>query len=253
MKIYHWAIFLGIILAFSCQAKAIVWQSLAPGLEYTTINFNQPYPTSKLHALRIDPSLYQFNSVLAKDIQRKAGLVSSFAEANNVLLAVNGGFFDPDYHSLGLRISQGQTLNPIKPISWWGIFLIRDHQPAIIAPDAYSANDRYDFAIQAGPRLLIKGVASKLVDKATSRSAVCITQHHKVVIMVTEHLSLTISQLAQILRKPTEKGGFNCTDALNLDGGHSSQLYGKIAEQIIRVPNLSPVADVVTVSAIASQ
>lgn len=238
---------LGCIFILSSYAKTLEWQTLAPGIDYTAIHFPELYVTSKLHALRIDPKRYQLNLLTAQDIARKAGLVTKFAQTKNALIVVNGGFFNSDYQSLGLRINRGHIVNPIKSISWWDIFVIEDDQPKIISTANYQQSDKVTFAIQAGPRLLIDGKIPKLKDKADLRSALCITPTNQIIIAVTEHLPLTTTQLANILRKSETKNGLNCKDALNLDGGHSSQLYVNVGTKKINVPNLSPVADVIII------
>lgn len=237
----------GIFFTSISIAETIQWQPLAPGLEYTTINYQQPYPTSKLHAFRIDPSRYQLQSITAVTLQRKAAFVATFAQTQQALLAINGGYFDPDYNSLGLRINQGKIFSALKSISWWGIFLIKNQQPAIIGAKEYLPHKDISFAIQAGPRLLIDGKPTKLTSRVDSRSAICVTQANQIIIAVTEHLPLTTINLANILRTSEKNGGLACRDALNLDGGHSSQLYAKINDKVINIPNLSPVADVVIV------
>lgn len=232
-------------------AKSTQWQNLAKGVDYTVINYEQPYVTSKIHALRIDPKLYTFHIINASHIERKAGLAATFAKISNSLITINGGFFNPDYEPLGLRISGGRVLTPFKSISWWGIFTIKDKQPAIITPSQFEPAKQYEFAIQAGPRLLTDGkIIPKLKDIADSRSALCITYNQQVIIVVTEHLPLTTTALASKIRLPESQGGLACKDALNLDGGHSSQLYANIGDKVINVPNLSPIADVIAVRSI---
>ncbi len=228
-------------------AKPVEWQSLAKGIDYAVISYLQPYSSSKLHALRIDPSLYGLNLMTAQAIQRTAGFAATYAKTSKALIAINGGFFNPDYIPLGLRINEGKILFPVKPISWWGIFTLKNKKPNIITNDEYKADSQIDFAIQAGPRLLIEGKVPQLRETARTRSALCIDHADQIIMVVTEHLPLTPSALAHILRATEIEGGLNCKNALNLDGGHSSQLYAKIAEKTISVPNLSPVADAIIV------
>ena len=236
-----------LLLITTTLAKPIEWQTLAKGIDYTVINYRQPYLTSRLHALRINPTLYRLNVITAQDIQRKAGFASTYAKASKAWIAINGGFFNLDYEPLGLRINEGKILTPVKLISWWGIFTVQNKKPNIMAVNEYKADNQIDFAIQAGPRLLIDGKVPKLKDTANTRSALCINHTDQIIMVVTEHLPLTTTALANILRTTETEGGLNCENALNLDGGHSSQIYAKIAEKIISVPNLSPVADAIVV------
>jgi len=251
--------YLGIVVRFwlnllvclpmvAISAQSTQWQNLAKGIDYAVIAYNQPYITSKIHALKINPSLYSLGIASASQLERRAAHVTTYAKWSNSLIAINGGFFSPDYEPLGLRISSGKLLNPMRQISWWGIFTLKNNQPAIVSNDQYQADNSPEFAIQSGPRLLQKGqVVSNIKELADTRSALCINKTGQIVIIVTEHLPLTPTVLANRIRRTESQGGLSCQDAINLDGGHSSQLYAKIGETIINIPNLSPVADAIIV------
>lgn len=51
------------------------------------------------------------------------------------------------------------------------------------------------------------------------------------------------------MRKPEGEGGMNCVDALNLDGGRSTQLYTQLDKLSLYLPGLSKVSDTVLVIA----
>ena len=76
-----------------------------------------------------------------------------------------------------------------------------------------------------------------------NRSALGIDKHGKVIVVVTENLPISTSDLAHILAAPP----LNCVDALNLDGGSSSQLYAKIDRFKLDVPGFSQVSDAIVV------
>jgi exopolysaccharide biosynthesis protein len=80
-------------------------------------------------------------------------------------------------------------------------------------------------AIQAGPRLLVKGQRTTgLRDKNRSgRSVVCRDRQGRVLLGTTSagFRGLTLQELQQALLSPLVA----CVDALNLDGGGSAQLF----------------------------
>ena len=75
-----------------------------------------------------------------------------------------------------------------------------------------------------------------------------ITQKGDVILVNTEKAALTTTELAKIMRRSNEDGGFDCPNALNLDGGSSSQIYARINDFYLSVPNLSRVTDIITVT-----
>ena len=79
------------------------WQTLAPGLAYKVLPISTLTANGKLHALKIDLSHYQLVNAVAKDLGEKALRVNQFAELNNAVAAINGGFFTKDYEMLVLR------------------------------------------------------------------------------------------------------------------------------------------------------
>lgn len=224
------------------------WDTLADGLQYTSIAPDPTNSNERLQAFRIDLHKYTLQSELAKNIHQTSIFVDQVSNEKNVLIAINGGFFSPELQSLGLRITNFQTVNPIKKISWWGIFMLQNNHASIIPPNAYHASAQTNFAIQAGPRLLIDGTLAKLHGGKAQRSALGITRDGKVIIAVTDNLLLSTEELAKIMVKSETDGGLSCYQALNLDGGSSSQLYAHVNQFNLHVRSLRPVADVVVVT-----
>ncbi len=228
-------------------AQATKWRTLAKGLEYTKI-----YPMSVplygvVHAFRINLRYYNLDLALASDQNKKIALVESLVNANHAIIGINGGFFNPKLKPLGLRIKNGTIRNPIKSISWWGVFYISKNRPHIVSQRAYRPSRHIHFAIQSGPRLIINGRIPSLKAGLDVRSALGITGEGRVVLVATQNLPITTTQLAKLMRKPISKGGLGCIDALNLDGGSSTQLYAKINDFMLYVPGFTPVADAVLV------
>ena len=58
---------------------------------------------------------------------------------------------------------------------------------------------------------------------------------------------LSLQELATMMQRPTEEGGLGCVDALNLDGGHSTQLYANLPGFSLQVMSATRVADAVLV------
>jgi exopolysaccharide biosynthesis protein len=219
------------------------WKVLAKGIAYT-----HRVPSSQwggsIHAFLIDLNDYRLDTM----VSYQGGIFATDAiKSSGAVLAINGGFFTPEYQSIGLRINQRNILSPFKNTSWLGVFMIKNHRPIIIPARAYHPSANIEMAIQAGPRLIVDGYIPKLSGAPADRSAIGITAEGKIVIVVTDHFTLTMTELAQIMKKPLSEDGFECVEALNLDGGSSSQLSVKIDRFHVDIPSLRPVADFILI------
>lgn len=223
------------------------WQTLAPGLSYTQVYPSPGFPFGAVHAFKINLSYYHLQLAFTKNTKQRLILVKDLVTYNNALLGINGGFFNPNIEPLGLRIKDGKQFSSIKHISWWGIFYIKNNRPYIVSQNQYQPNKQVRFAIQSGPRLVVNRKIPSLKGGWSFRSALGITSDGSIIIAITDRLPLTTKTFAEILSTPETKGGLNCIDALNLDGGSSSQLYAQLGTFYLNIPSLVPVSDVVLV------
>lgn len=234
------------ILLFSTPfAIGHSWRELAPGVEYMDLGEHLFTPWSHVHVFRIDLKKNQLGLVMANFLSQPHASVDEFARFSKALIAINGGFFDQNHQALGLRISHQQQHNPLKRISWWGIFYVRDQKPQIASLRGFKYDKQIDFAVQSGPRLLINGKIPTLKPGRDERSALGITQDGHVIILATDNAPLTTTSLAELMKAPP----LNCKNALNLDGGSSSQLSAHIGRFALNVYGLSNVSDAIIVKA----
>ncbi len=233
------------LICSAYQSFAGEWRELAPGVEYQDLNANLLIPWSHIHAFRIDLSKNKLDLIMANDLSLHNASVDAFAHHSNALIAINGGFFDHNYQPLGLRIGSQRQHSPIKNISWWGIFYVKDQKPHLSSLAQYSRDSEVDFAVQSGPRLLVKGKIPSLKTGYAERSALGITRDGRVIILVTNNSPMTTTALAQLLKTPP----LSCEDALNLDGGSSSQLNAHMGLFQINVHGFSNVSDAIVVKA----
>ncbi len=231
------------LLAITTHAFANHWRELAPGIGYRDLHANLLIPWSHIHVFQIDLKKNKLDLVMANDLSLHNASVDIFAHRSNALIAINGGFFDHNYHPLGLRIGNQQQHNPLKRISWWGIFSVKDQKAHITSARQYTRDNAVDFAVQSGPRLLIKGKIPSLKTGYAERTALGITPDGNVIILVTNNAPMTTTDLAQLLKTSP----LNCVDALNLDGGSSSQLSAHMGLFQINVHGFSNVSDAIVV------
>ena len=236
-------------LAFAISIALIIpsfaqdWEKLAPGIEYQDLGSNLLSTWSHIHVFRVNLKINELDLVMANQLAQKQPSMNDFAKSSNALIALNGGFFDRNSNPLGLRMSHQKQHNPLKRISWWGIFYIKDERPYLSSLNQYQQDNAVDFAVQSGPRLLVNGKITSLKPGLAERSALGITSDGQVIILVTEHSPLTTTALAGLM----QSSPLNCKDALNLDGGSSSQLIANIDSFKIDAQSFANVSDAIVV------
>ncbi|WP_454780946.1 phosphodiester glycosidase family protein [Legionella sp. WA2022007384] len=231
-----------IFVPLHCYAEGY-WRTLSPGIEYQDLAGGILSPWAHIYAFRIDLNKNKLALASAKKLSLKNASADQFAEHSKALLSINGGFFDHEFNPLGLRINNKKLINPLKRISWWGIFYIKNNKAYISSLKHFNHDNDIEFAIQSGPRLLIKQKIPSLKPGIADRSALGITGDGRIIILVSTNAAMTTNKLAQLLRSPP----LSCIDAINLDGGSSSQLYAHIGSFLLNVHGFSNVSDAVVV------
>jgi uncharacterized protein YigE (DUF2233 family) len=219
------------------------WHQLNPGIEYQDLAGGILSPWSHIYVFRIDLNKNKFALIKAQNLSLKNASADQFAEHSKALLSINGGFFDHNFSPLGLRINNKKIESPLKRISWWGIFYIKDNKAHISSFNHFKQDNDIDFAVQSGPRLLIKKKIPSLKPGDAERTALGITADGKVIILVSTNAAMSTTKLALLLRSAP----LSCIDAINLDGGSSSQLYAHIGSFLLNVHGFSNVSDAIVV------
>jgi uncharacterized protein YigE (DUF2233 family) len=221
------------------------WRKLAPGIEYQDLDGNFLTPWSHIHAFRIDLKQNELSLVTAKDLARENASVEEYAQYSKALLAINGGFFDNNYKPLGLRIYNKQQKYPMKHISWWGIFYVKNQKAYLVNMSRFNPKSRIDFAIQSGPMLLKNSRIPPLKPGRAERSALGISYDGRVIILITHNIPISTTELAQLMKAAP----LNCENAINLDGGSSSQLRSRVGSFQLAVHGFSNISDAIIVKA----
>lgn len=236
------SILIFIYILTTSQSIANGWTKIAPGIEYQDLDNDSFISLSHIHAFKVSLK----HNTLKIAIANKHAFVDEFANNNEFLIAINGGFFDKEFNSLGLRISNKHQYNPIKKISWWGIFYIHKNQAYIKNIKSFNSDKNIEFAIQSGPRLIIEGKIPSLKPGFAERTALGITKTGEIIVLVTKNSPLTTTSLAKILKNSP----LNCENAINLDGGGSSQLYANLPDFKLNSIGFSEVSDFIIVKPI---
>ncbi|OGP10237.1 MAG: hypothetical protein A2048_01780 [Deltaproteobacteria bacterium GWA2_45_12] len=230
------SLLLFLILSLSQTASAHHWQNVDKGLGYTVI---QPASNDEgklsLHAFKIDLKYFDLKPLFSSSLSTRLPIKQMVLQTR-AKVGANANFFDGTNQPLGLIIDNRKIVNPFKKISWWGIFLIENKIPAIVHAHAFRQNPAITTAIQAGPRLVINGAIPRLKPDLSRHTAFGIQKNNHVILVVSQE-PIEITELARIMAKPEKEGGLGCVNALNLDGGSSSQIYSKIGSFELDIPS----------------
>ena len=215
---------LAVALALPVRAgDELRFERLVQGLERRTIRWVPPGSGQSavvLHAFRVDPKRFRFRVVSAKAAKRDT--VHAMAREADLVLAVNASFFDPQGRPLGLIVDRGRQVQRLREIDWGVFYTNREGSAGIVHRRDFKAPDGLDAAVQSGPRLVVGGKPLDLKPQIARRTAVCVDSSGLVVLLVSEN-GMLLEDLAMLLSRPTGEGGLGCRDALNLDGGASTQ------------------------------
>ena len=147
----------------------------------------------------------------------------------NFLAGVNGGYFDPQYHPIGLRIAEGKMVAPMQRARLLtGVLSASPGKVQILRVGEFSLKQKPEAAVEAGPMLvdLGKGVRGLESRKLARRTFAAATAGDKAALGFCSEV--TLADLSNILATVTVPG-FKIQRALNLDGGSSSAFWFKRA------------------------
>lgn len=147
--------------------------------------------------------------------------------ANECLAGVNGGYFDPNFAPLGLRIIDGKMVQPVvRARLMTGILLSSRENTQILRVGEYSARRKAYSAVQCGPLLVDGAQPVKGLDRTRmARRTFAVVGADRVALGFCSEVSL--GQLSQILSGARLAEDFKVNRALNLDGGSSSAFWFK--------------------------
>jgi len=169
---------------------------------------------------------YRVGVIRAAAHGRERASIRQLAERSGATLAINANFFDKRGKALGLIVTGGSTYQRLHQggRTLTGVFSVGSDGIRIANRSSYSTTYVSE-AVQAGPRLVAEG--SPVPDLSQSgassrRSGLCIDRHGRLIFFAVSSgiFGVTLEKLQKVVMLP----GIDCMDALNLDGGGSSQL-----------------------------
>ncbi|MEZ4753113.1 MAG: phosphodiester glycosidase family protein [Bdellovibrionota bacterium] len=226
---YRILLSLSLIISFyalPANAEKFTWEKIAEDLELGKTEISEGLLRSgKIVMLRTTLTKYRPEVIIARNFDKQTSNVKFLANKSKAVAAINANFFDEQNEPLGLVIHRGQQLNPIHSggRTLTGILKIGRNQLSIVHRNSFRP-ERVVEAIQAGPRLIVDNEpVAKLNKPSNRRAGVCIDAQNRFIIFtfIGNFLGITHEELQAFLLGKS----IQCKDALNLDGGGSTQLY----------------------------
>ncbi len=194
-----------------------------PGLDHRVLSVSVDGSEGRLQVVEVDPRRWDIRVLEASDLGMEVADAGTFGRRTGAKAVINGGFFDENNQPLGLVVIDGKVRNRKHPANW-GIFLMDDDVPKIIHQRDYRPRGE-TYALESGPRLVVDGRITSLKPRKAFRSAIGITGDGRVVLVATENITLNLADFARILARSKSENGVGCMEALNLDGGPSTQIH----------------------------
>ena len=164
------------------------------------------------------------------------------------LAGVNGGYFDPADAPVGLLVSDGRVIAPLRKARLLsGVLTATDTRVEIVRLARFSMSNKIKEAVQCGPLLVERaGPVAGLNDtRPARRTFAAVDGRGRAALGVCS--SVTLVQLARILCLTNVAGGMKILRALNLDGGSSSAFWFAGKEGAFSIPEEKSVRDFVAI------
>ena len=177
------------------------------------------------------------------------GKLTALMRQAGALAGVNGGFFHPDFSTLGLMITaRGQTGQFTRSSLVSGALVVIGQEPYLVWNSEFLGAQGVTQMVQAGPRLVDAGRPLPTLNRTKQATRTFIATDGQRQWAVGTVRSTTLAGLGDLLASDGLLPGMQVQRALNLDGGRSTALYARQADgQEISRPGWSTVRNYVAV------
>ena len=219
-----------LFLAGSAQAEWTVTSSqvergAAAGVEHRRIVMSEG---DTAESATLDLALFSTKSATVRVLDNPTGNdnLAAAMRRERCLAGVNGGYFDPEDKPVGLVISDGKLIAPLRKARLLsGVMIVSSGRLQLLRVAEYSPKRKATAALQCGPFLVDRGQpVPGLNDTRPARRTFIITGG-------ADRAALgfcsgvTLAELGKILATPEVVPDLKVLRALNLDGGSSSAFW----------------------------
>ena len=221
---------LALFLAGSARADWTVTtsqteQGAVAGVEHRRIVLTESETNERA---TLDVALLSTKSATLRVIDNPRGddNLAAVMHRENCLAGVNGGYFGPDDKPVGLLISDGNVVAPLRKARLLsGVMVVSNDRVQLLRIAEYSSKRKATAALQCGPFLVDRGrPVPGLNDTRPARRTFIVTggSDRAAIGLCSD---VTLAQLGEILATPAVAPDLKVQRALNLDGGSSSAFW----------------------------
>ncbi len=228
-----------------CESRlagnAVHWRMISQGLDVGKMRIRfWDGASAGMTAVRIDSDRFK---IRLKWQFGKSGLkaTADIARAAKAAVAINAGYFDENGRPMGYFRSGGTLFNSRllfrgrrRALHLGAIFYVlgKSGKARISTREEFDSRGVRE-AFQAGPYLVRNGRPDPGLDayreyrRADRRTVLALGKKGRLIFMVSEEIGRGISwcELQDFLARSESGGGLETVEAMNLDGGSSSQLF----------------------------
>ena len=219
----------------------------AAGLEHRRIALTE---TGTEEQATLDLALFSMKSATVRVIDSPGGAddLAAVIRTSRGQAGVNGGYFDPQNAPVGLLISDGKLIAPLRKARLLsGVLVVTKGRVELLRSGEYSSRKSALAALQCGPFLVdgSQAVAGLNASRSARRTFVLTAGSDRAALGFCS--SVTLAQLGQILATPRLMPDLKVQRALNLDGGSSSAFWFAGERGVVSIPEQKTVRDFVVV------
>lgn len=210
-------------LRASAQTAALVWRTLAPGLEHGHASVSASIGDRQLHVLQIDPARFAFRLLTGVATGEQPRTARQWARDHNLLAATNAGMFHPDGLPVGFAKAEGSIVQP-RVTADRSVFVFSENGARLLDRGC----EGFDAAAHANALQSIRMVSCERRNVWSQQprvwSTACLAQDGAGNILFL-HLRSPLSVhdfIATVLRQPLD-----IARAMYLEGGPEATLYAR--------------------------
>jgi exopolysaccharide biosynthesis protein len=207
---------------------SLSWHALGADIEQADARLNPDSVfSSSIVMVRSSLSRFRLQVIRASDFDWKRATVRAMCRAAGASVCINSNFFDEQGKALGLVMSRGIIHQKLHRGggTLTGVFFVKAKSLGIAHRDHFSYDGVIE-ATQSGPRLISQSAIVPGLKESSFRtnlSGICLDKHGRVVLyrVTSGVFGSSLPLLQRLLLSPSVE----CVEALNFDGGGSSQFY----------------------------
>ena len=216
-------------IRFPAKTNNITWHQVESGYQIARVQLGYAsyLISSELLVIKIDPKKFDITLARASDYGKDLMSIRDLTNKGNALIGINTHFFDPDGKPLGLLVRDSKIEHRLQKGGsvLTGLFTLTKGAAKILHRSDFSNSKVPELGLQSGPRLIENGKKVSLRARAgtSRRSGIATTRSGEVLLFATflRFPGATLQQIQDFLLKKE----LQVKNALNLDGGGSSQLF----------------------------